>query len=61
MYTVLILLKAVVIIVGMIFIIKKVFISKTEERLWTFFKIIAITFSILMVITLIEFAIAGSI
>lgn len=55
MYIVLTLLKAIVIIVGMEFLIKKTFISKSENRLWTFFKIIAIIFSILMLITLVEF------
>lgn len=58
MYIALTLLKAVIIIVGMIFLIKKVFISQSENKLWTFFKIVAIIFSILMLITVIEFAIA---
>jgi len=58
MYIALTLLKAVIIIVGMIFLIKKVFISQSENKLWTFFKIVAIIFSILMPITVIEFAIA---
>lgn len=58
MYIALTLLKAVTIIVGMIFLIKKVFISKSENRLWTFFKIAAIIFSVLMLITVAEFAIA---
>jgi hypothetical protein len=58
MYIALTLLKAVIIIVGAIFLIKKVFISQSENKLWTFFKIVAIIFSILMLITVIEFAIA---
>ena len=58
MYITLTLLKAVVVIVGMIFLIKRVFISKSENRLWTFFKIVAIIFSILMLITIVEFTIA---
>ncbi|MDB5143727.1 MAG: hypothetical protein JWQ66_2440 [Mucilaginibacter sp.] len=59
MYTALTLLKVVVIIVGMIFLTKKIFMSKTENKLWAFFKIVAIVFSVLMLITVMEFAIAG--
>ena len=58
MYIALTLLKAVVIIVGMIFLVKKVFDSQSENKLWAFFKTVAIIFSILMLITVIEFTIA---
>jgi hypothetical protein len=44
MYIALTLLKAVIIIVGIVFLTKKVFISQSENRLWTFFKIVAIIF-----------------
>ncbi|HTK19138.1 MAG TPA: hypothetical protein VL442_06485 [Mucilaginibacter sp.] len=53
-------LKALLIIGGTIILIKKVILSKAENRMWTAFKIIGIVFVILLLITVIEFVFAGA-
>ena len=56
---VLTILKAVIIIAGMVFLIKKVISSNTNNKLWTAFKIIGIIFLIVTLITVIEFLMLG--
>jgi hypothetical protein len=59
MLTALTVLKAVIIIAGMAFFIKKVLSPNTNNKLRTAFKIIGIIFLILILITVIEFFILG--
>jgi len=58
MFTILDILKVVVIIITMGFLFKRLFDPANDNKLWSAFKVIGIAFSILIVISVVEFIIA---